>query len=343
VIRFFRRSRTRDAANQDESLPFRRDRRDHEELLRHALEAEASGVEVSPDALPEIRRRIQAGRARWWVPRPGRGLVVAVGAAVAAVAAIAVVVASTGERPSPAPPAASATPAGTPPASAGLTAGPINDNVPVYYAGRTRSANLLYREYHPVADDGTLTGRIRAAVTEALGRPLDPDYTSPWPAGTGVRDVSVDGSTATVELSGTTTAGFARQQLVWTVTAQDKGITGVRLILGGQPTGVLTRDPAADVLAPVWLYEPQQGARVGRTFTVQLAGIVFEGAIRLRVRSAGAVVSDQPVQLSAGAPAQGSATTALTLKPGRYTVEAYFVSVKDGSEQGLDDHEITVG
>jgi hypothetical protein len=30
------------------------------------------------------------------------------------------------------------------------------------------------------------------------------------------------------------------------------------------------------------------------------------------------------------------------LPSGRYTVEAYFVSLKDSTEHGLDDHHITV-
>ena len=51
---------------------------------------------------------------------------------------------------------------------------------------------------------------------------------------------------------------------------------------------------------------------------------------------------DDPVLLDAGAPAQGEARVTVTLPPGRYTVEAYYVSEQDGSERGLDGHDITV-
>lgn len=41
--------------------------------------------------------------------------------------------------------------------------------------------------------------------------------------------------------------------------------------------------------------------------------------------------------------AAGQATVTLTLPTGHYTVEAYSLSAKDGSEQNPDGHEITAG
>ncbi len=106
---------------------------------------------------------------------------------------------------------------------------------------------------------------------------------------------------------------------------------------------MLQQAPAVEVLAPVWLIEPHQGAAVGKTFTVHVAGIVFEATMRVRVRSSsGQIVKDQTITLDNGAPAQGEATLQLTLPSGRYTVEAFFLSARDGSVQGMDDHSITV-
>jgi hypothetical protein len=83
---------------------------------------------------------------------------------------------------------------------------------------------------------------------------------------------------------------------------------------------------------------------VSRTFDVHIAGAVFEATARLRVLNGGGdVVSEQTVTLSAGAPAQGDATVSLTLPPGSYTVQVYYLSPKDGTEQGLDDHSFSVG
>jgi hypothetical protein len=249
----------------------------------------------------------------------------------------------------------------------GLSAGAgVNANVPVYYLGSNRSKTLLYREYHLIAaGDGSPAERTRAAVADMLdaGKARDPDYTSPWPGRASVRDVAVGAGTVTVDLADATvnsvdaaTGRQALQQLIYTATAAsttDANQTNdVHLLFDGKPLttlwgaipvgGTLRRGAMAEVLAPVWLYEPQEGDAIGRTFTVRLAGVVFEGAARLRVRSGSTVVVDQPVQLSVGSPDQGTATVPLSLPPGRYTIEAFFVSLKDGTVQGLDDHTITV-
>ena len=97
------------------------------------------------------------------------------------------------------------------------------------------------------------------------------------------------------------------------------------------------------VQAPVCLISPQQGDEVAGTFQVHIDGAVPEATVQLRVRnSAGATVHQQFVTLSQGAPGRGEAFVDLTLPPGSYTLEAYFESLQDGSEQGLDDHAITV-
>jgi hypothetical protein len=106
---------------------------------------------------------------------------------------------------------------------------------------------------------------------------------------------------------------------------------------------VLTRGPSIDLQAPVWLISPQQGDTVGRDFQVRLDGAVFEATAHLRVRDAGGnVVYDQYVMLSIAAPARGQGSVDLTLPPGRYTLEAFYLSAMDGSVQAMDDHDITV-
>jgi hypothetical protein len=261
---------------------------------------------------------------------------------------------------------ATSAPASNPPAI-------VRTQLPVYYVG-AGSPPLLYREYHtvPVAGD-TLPAAITAALEEMLANdPADPDYWSPWLVGTGVRGVRIEGTVAVVDLAGTggppgtpvptpiPSTPVARamvQQLVWTVTAvgaeREAGLDGVRLLFDGAPrseywganvSSTLRRGAYSTTAAPLWLISPQEGSRVSRTFDVHLAGSVFEATARLRVRDAsGDVVSDQQVMLSAGAPAPGDAHVSLPLPPGTYTIEAYFLSAKDGSEQGLDDHSFTVG
>jgi hypothetical protein len=176
--------------------------------------------------------------------------------------------------------------------------------------------------------------------------------------------VRIDAGVASVDVSGAGTnnvgaqaAALAVQQLVWTVTAVAADVrtplTGVRVLFDGRQLGevwghvevggVLTRAPALTTLARVWLISPQHGDTVARTFTVHLDGAVPEATVQLWVRDgAGTVVGRHTITLDAGGPARGQALTSLTLPPGRYTLEAFYTSLDDGSVQSLDDHEITV-
>ncbi len=352
---------------------------DVEAALRDAFERRASTVDIAPDALGDIRRRI-AARRRWWrlsaLRTRGVAMVSMSTAVVASVAAIAVGIGScspatpTRPRPNiaggptatattPTTPAPTTKPATTQPSN---TAQPSTATVPVYYLGAN---DKLYREYHPATvGNGATAAKVRAAVALMLdGRTaFDPDYSSQWPASASVRTVSVSGGVATVDLHGATVNGYdpagnraAIQQLIWTATAFSGG-TGVRLLFDGvarstlwashQPiAGILHRAAAVDVLAPVWVIDPQQGAVSGRSVTVHLAGIVFEGAIQVRVRTtAGTQVVRQPVQLTVGAPAQGTATATLHLSPGRYTIEAFYLPMNTSCDcpAGTDQHTFTV-
>jgi hypothetical protein len=351
----------------------------HEDALRRILEAEAAKVEVQPDALSTIRRRIRTRKARW---SPLVVLTSAGAAGLAGAAAAAVILAGGGPptvTPTPGPggtvsvaPTPPPTVMASPPrtASSDPTAGGTTANLAVYYVGtdRLKAENgaeiarpRLYREYHRVtAGDGGPAARTRAAVTAMLdGRTAsDDDYASPWPAGARVREVRLGAGAVTVDLGGAAandvdaeTARVAVQQLVWTATAAS-GRPAVRLMLDGVPAdrlwghspagGELRRAPMLDVVAPVWLISPQDGATVGRSVEVHVAGIVFEATAHLRVRRDGTVVEDRPLTLDAGPPDQGEIKVRLTLPPGTYLVEAYALSAVDGSVQHLDDHTITV-
>jgi hypothetical protein len=338
-----------------------------EDRLREVLSARADRVEVSPDALPRIRERISGRRRRTWFSAIGAAVAVATAATVVGLVAY-----SPPDRhqpipadsPSNAAPSVEPSAPSGPPGSARPTAsvlpptGTLVANIPVYYAGGGR----LFREYHELkVTPDTVPGRVVAAVTEMM-RPksaVDPDYTTLWSGSARVRGVQLDNGTATVDLSSAGTApanpALAVQQLVYTVAAAVADtpvprVTGVKLTVDGAPAGRLWGGidtsgvlRPGDVLAPLWLIEPHEGATVGQTFTVHVAGTVFEATCRLRVRGADAkTVTDQQVMLDIGAPQRGEATFKLTLPPGKYTIESYFISAKDGTEQGLDGHKITV-
>ncbi|MEV4533053.1 GerMN domain-containing protein [Asanoa sp. NPDC049518] len=282
-----------------------------EETIRRALEAEASTVEVRPDALAAIRARTRRRRSRGWVVW---------GAGLAAAAAAAVTILVLPDAPQPEPPRPAAPTVAVTPSP--VATGPL---VAVYYVGPGRDRALV-REFHRVAPG---SDAVRAALGLMFGTaPLDPDYASAWPRGTTVRGVTVAGDVVTVDLGGATPpSAIAAQQLVWTVTAAS-GLPGVRIGPGGD---VLRRAPAVDTLASVWLINPQEGdvVRGGRVY-VHVAG--FGSSARLTVVPGGV---GQDLTLRGGSPAQREAHLTLSLPPGTYTLTVTLDGVSD-------DHTVVV-
>ena len=328
-----------------------------EDALRRILAAEAESVEVAPDALHVIRRRIAKRRARWWQGwRPSALTLLSFtgGTAVVAAAAVAVALAS-----APKPAREPQQPAG-PPAPPAAVSIPPTVNVPVYYLGDTSSGVRLFREYHLVrVDSADAAARTQAALRTMLAThsPVDPDYRTPW-QDAGVTSVQVNGDAVLVDLHGVPTsvadqdtARMAVQQLVWTATATS-GVPALQLSFDGQrraslwgvagTDGRLVRGARADVQAPIWLIDPQQGTQVRRPVAVYIAATAAGGTVRLRVAGTdGHVIGDQAVTLNAAAPQQGEAHPTLDLSPGTYVVTAY-VSWPSGADRDTDSHEITV-
>ncbi|HEY2795116.1 MAG TPA: GerMN domain-containing protein [Micromonosporaceae bacterium] len=336
---------------------------DFERELKAALELRAGDIDVSPDALRTIERRTRRRRHGFaW-----RGVM---GAGATVMATVIAVTAGLGScaptsRPSPVAAPPSVTPATVAPASTKPSSSTYEEiaKVPIYYIGYIGGEPLLFREYHQVlVDDQRAATKLSAAIRSMLdGRTAaDPDYASQWPASARVGTVSVSGTVATVDIDHATVNGYdpagnnaALQQLIWTATAFT-GATGVRLTFDGKSrstlwaaklpvAGVLHRGPAVDVLAPIWIIDPQQGAVSATNVTVHVAGIVFEGSFQLRVfNAAGKQVVSRSVQLSAGAPAQGTATVKLVLAPGQYTIKGYLVPLQDAPAKVIDSHRFTV-
>lgn len=224
--------------------------------------------------------------------------------------------------------------------------------VPVYWAGDTAAGPLLYREFLPAAVPSGPAGRAIAALQLMLaGRPLDPDYRSLWPPALTVDQVTIDGATADVALSGPLTRqhrdadSIDVQQLVHTVTAAQSGVTEVAVTVNGSPLlpSAVGRAPAAEVLAPVWVIDPQQGATVGRPLRLSGSASVFEAQLRWEVLRDDTVVRAGGATATLGAPERGTwSVTVRGLPPGQYRVVAFDVSLQDGSRQFVDDKSVTL-
>ena len=262
---------------------------------------------------------------------------------------------ATGSASTPASPGASASgsagggPSGAPSSSA---PGPGQLVVPAYYLGDAAAGTRLYREFRRLDASGPLEGGLRALQA----RPLDPDYRTPWRAGS-FRSASFDGVGADgavgIELGSDLTrrpaglsAGDARmavQQVVYTMQAAVQARAAVDFYLEGRrvttvygvptPPG-LRNAPPLDVLSLISITAPEEGAVVSGRFTAYGVGSSFEANVPWEIRR-----GEQPVA-SGFTTAEGWADKLYPwrtapidvsrLAPGRYT----FVATTDDPSAG---------
>ena len=282
---------------------------------------------------------------------------------VAAVAAASLALAACGSSGST--PSGSQTPSGsvTPSASASTTpsTSPTPSTDPcvtvtkvagIYYVDDVVNVGpRLYREFAKV---GTCEDPITESLTHMFEvPPVDPDYTSLWPATTKVLSVATSGTTATVDLSGFVSLGAAFesaavQQLVWTATAADKSVSAIKLLVNGAtpPSGhsdwskPVGRANALDTLAYVWILQPTQGASVTSPVKVRVYGTGYEGNVPIKVFKNGVLVASTQVTTMMGGFAEAS--TLIRLRPGTYVIKAYNDNGKDSTLQLWDTKRFSV-
>jgi hypothetical protein len=333
--------------------------------LRDALSSEAAMVTPSDDGLQQIRDGI-AGAGRPWWQHPG---VLAVAAAVVLGVAVGAGIAFLGgdddegtENVATGPSSGSATGSGSEsaepsdsPTPESSTAVPVEGDVYVYYAMDDGKAPRLYREERPNPGSSPVTAALTTLLTEPAN---DPDYSSPWPTGTRLLSYSVQGSTdggvGVVDVSrfpkvGSASEEIAVQQVVYTVTANDKSVKRVRLLVNGKPptsghedlSEPVARAPMLEVQGLVWLLSPKQGETVSSPVTISGYGTAYEATISWEVDSYGEKVAEGTTQ--AGANGEfGEFTDTVELDPGTYEVKAFESSAEDGSPQNVDSKTFTV-
>ena len=334
------------------------DARSDDEGLRRALRDAVS--DISPHGtLGDIRSRTDkvVPMKRWFLPT------LAVAAVTALVVGGAFWLVHDDEHASTAPAGTPSQSAVSPSETASTDPAASRRAVPVYFVGATAHGKKLYREFQSqqvcAGDDCLLKA---ATVTALSGDPLDPDYSNPWPSGTGVGDVSVEGGTLTVSLTGdvhdrpsgmsAADAELAVQQLIYSAQAGlGQGRPPVQLLLGGKHTdtvlGVPASEPLAagnadDVLAPVQIDSPAEKASVPGTFTVTGRAATFEANVVWELKQGDTVVKHGFT----------TAQECCTLAPYSFEVTApagdYTLVVHDTDESGAgrpvdeDTREITV-
>ncbi len=198
-----------------------------EERLRQAFEAQASRVEVSPDALRTIRTRIVGRRAhlrKTWTMSLASLATASAATVTAVVIGLNSCVPIDNTTTPPGSPSVTVDPS-TPPSDGptGPTTGPTTGppvtpaNLPVYFTREYRNRLWLYREYHNLAaSNNSAEAKVTAAINEMLaGRSLDPDYSSPWPTGPPCAACSSPVTSSRVDLAGPRATALAPRPLRW--------------------------------------------------------------------------------------------------------------------------------
>src|SRR4051794_5310265 len=242
--------------------PDGRDGRDDQ--LRALLDDAVSGVEPGY-ALDRIQARTADGRSH---RRRMRGI----GAAVLATAATVVAVAALGPGLGDGLGGALGgdTDGGTAGTGnqAGVASQPDGSTSPVFYVGSTGAGPRLFAEPETAPSGaGALDAAVAAAVS---GVARDPDYRSPWPAGTTMQRAQLSDGMLSVDLGGDVAdrpsamtqpeAALAVQQLVYTAQAAAGRQLPVTFLLDGERTSTLLGEPVGrpvaaaapdDTLSPV--------------------------------------------------------------------------------------------
>ena len=326
--------------------------------LRAALTAEAAMVQPD-DSLSTIRER--TGSERPWWQRPAvlaTAAAVVLGLAVGGAAAVLgddddPTVATPGGKGSTNAPATTSDAETSPSPSDGTgtpTPAAVEGDVFVYYVMDAEAAGLrLYREERPNPGMDPVTAALSTMFAEPA---LDPDYDSPW-RGTQLEDYQVDGSVAVVDVDalpdGATAESIAVQQLVYTVTANDKDVQKVQLRVGGKlpSTGGLdrpiSRAPRMDVQGLIWVLGPTEGATVSSPVEITGYGTAFEATVNWEVRRQG---SDEVVAegfTNAGANGEfADFADSVHLDAGTYELRAFEASAEDGRPLNTDSKVFTV-
>lgn len=181
-----------------------------------------------------------------------------------------------------------------------------------------------------------------------------------WPKETKINGVVVAGNKATIDLTlgkmniGAETESMAIAQLVWTATAANTKITRVQFTVDGKivesiaghvdATKPFKRGLTYEVLAPVWITFPEEGAQVSsQDFKLSGMASTFEANVAWKVFQNGKLVQQGSTTASEAAPAWKPWNVSITgLMPGKYMFLAMEYSAKDGSLVAQDTKNATL-
>jgi hypothetical protein len=216
-----------------------------------------------------------------------------------------------------------------------------------YWVADTAKGFRLYREFArlEISPEPIMTS-LKALVA---GTPKDSDYVSLWPKETKINSVVVVGDKATIDLTlgkmnvGSEAESMAIAQLVWTATAAQTSVKQIALTVDGKTVETIAghvdatkpfrRGLRYEVLAPVWITSPDEGAQVSaKGFKLSGMASTFEANVAWKVFQNGKLVQQGATTAVEAAPAWTPWSVAIKgLQPGKYMFIAIEYSAKDGS------------
>lgn len=255
-------------------------------------------------------------------------------------------------------PSSSPTPTTSTPTPSSSISTPETRALAQYWVADTARGFRLYREFTRIAvTPDPITAALRALIAT---KPKDPDYTSFWPVETKINSVVTSGNAATIDLTlgkmnvGSEGESLAIAQLVWTATAANPSVSKILLTVDGKKvesiaghvdaTKPFTRAPTYEVLAPVWITSPDEGAtKSADGFTLSGLASTFEANVAWKVFQNGTLIKQGSTLAGEAAPAWAPWSVAITgLAPGKYQFAAMEFSAKDGSLVAQDTKNATL-
>jgi germination protein M len=259
-----------------------------------------------------------------------------------------------GGGPSPTPMATvtvTSTPSASPNPTTAPTATPPSTSTLSLYFLRGEELGVAERRVPHTTRPATAAMKALLAGPTAAERAAG--LTSAVPSGTRLLGLSIDGTTARVDLSGHFAAGGGSlsmqarvAQVVYTLT-QFPTIKSVTFLLQGSAVDALggeglildagqTRADWREFEPAIFVERPGVGAVVSSPFILEGTASVFEGSFAARlVDSSGRRIVNVTVQASRGAPGRGRfrMTVPFTTSAAKGTLIVYSQSMEDGSRQ----------
>lgn len=235
--------------------------------------------------------------------------------------------------------------------------------VDVFFSHTQPTRFTLISEVHTLDMPGdgveTALDAVLGALIDGSVQPHDPDYANLWGAGSALLSTSRAGDVLTIDLSvgalslGAEAEAIAVAQLVWTTIAVEPSLAAVQLTIDGAAAETLaghidisspfTPEPPENVLSPLQITAPTEGASVMRPVVAAGLACVFEATFTFSLEGPSGSIVEGFDMADGACPTRAPWQLELgDLAPGDYLLTVNELSAEDGSVRSTDSKAFTV-